>query len=382
VTVTTINRQSFQAAFELFQNLVAAKSGHPFRDFNEGLADVWESYKPRLRNYALDLLRINEWSDGEIGSGAILNRAIKAIEIQDSHSNLVNNLVFWQNRFGHANRDHRVLLEARTNQSLCREVEGLLFGLFRGSADEAATFDHLSGLTGGKYPLLAYLFFLKDMDRCMPIQPTGFDRAFRSLGIDFTTLRQCNWANYVTYNSTLDGLRPLIADAGKLKAVRLVDAHSFCWIFSSLLRQEAEGTLAKAAGRKDDGRTLGAREKSIIAMRMSVEDTVKNANGQLVQRTMKNKELRMTSLQLEKIVAALLDVQENRCALTGIPFHFHGSDADKPLLPSLDRIDSNGHYEEGNLQVVCQFVNFWKSDGDNEEFKRLLMLVRDVETGE
>ena len=37
--------------------------------------------------------------------------------------------------------------------------------------------------------------------------------------------------------------------------------------------------------------------------------------------------------------------------------------------------------EAGNLQIVCQFINFWKSDSDNEEFKRLLMLVRGVEAG-
>lgn len=61
---------------------------------------------------------------------------------------------------------------------------------------------------------------------------------------------------------------------------------------------------------------------------------------------------------------------------TGIPFQFHGGDADKNLVPSLDRKDSNRHYKDGNLQVVCQFVNFWKSDSDNEMFARLLMLVR------
>ena len=49
------------------------------------------------------------------------------------------------------------------------------------------------------------------------------------------------------------------------------------------------------------------------------------------------------------------------------------------LRPSVDRIDSNGHYEHGNLQIVCQFVNFWKADSNNEEFKRLLMLVRSAE---
>jgi len=68
-------------------------------------------------------------------------------------------------------------------------------------------------------------------------------------------------------------------------------------------------------------------------------------------------------------------VQGDRCNLTGLEFQYHGPGADKNLLPSMDRIDSNGHYEFGNLQVVCQFVNFWKSDSDNSEFKRLLRLV-------
>jgi hypothetical protein len=46
------------------------------------------------------------------------------------------------------------------------------------------------------------------------------------------------------------------------------------------------------------------------------------------------------------------------------------------LAEFLDRIDSSGHYEDGNLQVVCQFINFWKGDSENELFARLLMLVR------
>jgi hypothetical protein len=43
---------------------------------------------------------------------------------------------------------------------------------------------------------------------------------------------------------------------------------------------------------------------------------------------------------------------------------------------SLDRIDSSGHYERRNLQVVCKFINQWKGATDNEEFKRLIALVR------
>jgi hypothetical protein len=381
-TSASIDARAFREAFARFQELITAKSSHPFKSFDEGLAAVWESYKPRLREHALGLLRAGDWAESDIGTGAILNRVIEAIEIQDSRINLTNNLVFWQNRYGHANRDHRVLLEAASNAKRPREIENLLFGLYRGGTDESATFDRLADLTGGKYPLMAYLFFLKDMDRFLPIQPTGFDRAFHALGIDFSTLRQCSWRNYVTYNQTLDALRPLIATSTGLKNVRLIDSHSFCWIFATLLMQESEGMIAKIAGSKDSGRILGGREKSIIAMRLSIENTVKNSNGQIVQRAVKNKETSMTTKELEALIASLLDIQENRCALTGITFQFHGQGADKDLLPSADRIDSNGHYEAENLQVVCQFINFWKGARDNEDFKRLLMLVRGMEAME
>ena len=222
-----------------FRALVEASSGHPFRGFDEGLAAAWENYKPRLRDHALGLLRLGDWLEGEIGSGAILKRMVEAIEIQDSHLNLTNNLVFWQNRFGHANRDHRAMLEAASNPVLRGGVEGLLFGLYRGADDEVVTFDGLVDVTGGKYPLLAYLFCLKDMDRYMPFRPTGFDHTFRALGIEFTTLRQCSWANYARFNATLDGLRPLIAHAAGLDTVQLVRAQQLTRQVRELFRPPA-----------------------------------------------------------------------------------------------------------------------------------------------
>ena len=374
MSVAGIDGGSFRGAFDRFDELVKAKSGHPFRNFNEGLASVWESYKPRLRDHALGILRPGDWVEDEIGSGAILNRTIEAIEIQEGRH--TNNLVFWQNRFGHANRDHRALLEAESDTVRRDVLEALLFGLYRGGVDEGVAFDDLRDATGARYPLLAYLYFLKDMDRFMPIQPTGFDRAFDALGIGFTTLRQCSWANYAEFNATLDGLRPLIADAAGLDDVRLVDAHSFCWMLSTLLKQEIEGTLERAPDRRDEGRVLGGREKSVVAMRFAVEDTVRSARGQTVEHRVKNKELRMNGAALERLLTSLLELQGDRCALTDIPFHFHGSGADNNLLPSVDRIDSDGHYETGNIQIVCRFVNFWKSDTDDVEFRRLLMLVR------
>lgn len=379
MSAAAINHQLFREAFARFQVLVAARSGHPFTNFHEGMAATWESYKPRLREYALELLRASEWSQDAIGSGVILNRMIEAIEIQATVGDRTNNLVFWQNRYGHANRDHRALLEAASNPKLRRDIERLLFGLFRGGADEGATFDKLRDLTGGKYPLLAYIFFLKDMDRFMPIQPTGFDRAFRALGIEFSTLRQCSWENYSSYNETLAALRPLIETSTGLKNVRLVDAHSFCWIFSTLLRLEAEGSITRAAGRSGDGRTVGGWERSIIEMRTSILNTVRNSNGQVVERVVKDKQLLMDPAKLDELIRSRVELQQGKCNLTGLTMHPHGPDADPNLLPSVDRIDSSRHYELDNIQVVCRFINFWKGASDNAEFQRLLMLVRGVE---
>ena len=79
---------NFDAAFIRFQELVTAKSGKPFSSFDEGMAAVWESYKPRLREHALDILSAESWSLADIGTGRILDRTIEAIEIQDAGKNL------------------------------------------------------------------------------------------------------------------------------------------------------------------------------------------------------------------------------------------------------------------------------------------------------
>lgn len=362
----------FNEQFQKFTSQVPLHDdGRRFTSFCEGVVAEWEDYKPYLRERALGRLVPDIWTTAEIGSGVILRRTIDAIEIQGD--GLTNNLVLWQNRYGDAKRDHHVLLESTPNAKRRRELERLLFDLYRGDSDEADVFDKLTERTGAKYRLLAYLYFLRDMDRFMPILPTNFDRAFHDLGIDLVTVRNCSWDNYQRFNSALGDVRRALTGMEGLTKVRLIDAHSFCWILTTKLR---EGVKKKREGTV---RGLSGREKSVIEMRRSVENTVRNANGQLIQSTLKNKELRMSPAKLEALLRTLLNLQSNCCALTGIPLHFVGSDANASLRPSVDRIDSNGQYEHGNLQIVCQFVNFWKGDGNNEEFKRLLKLVRSAD---
>ena len=342
-----LDQGRFSEQFERFKSLVPAyDKGRAFTDFDNGVVHRWEGYKSGLRGYALDILVPETWTEEEIGSGAILERTIKAVEIKD------NNLVVSQPRWGPGSSGHRILLDARRDAKLRFELEGRLFDLFTGVANEGTTFDRLKDLLGAKYPLLGYLFFLKDMDRFMPIRPTVFDRVFPDLGIDLITTRKGSWENYERFNAALGEVRSALAEMDGLTNVRLIDAHSFCWIIGRILKFD--------------------REEAIGEMLNAVENTVRHSNSQIVERIVKNKERRMTRAELNELLGSLLDQQRNRCALTGIPF----DNANQNLRPSVDRIDSHGHYEQRNLQIVCRFVNFWKRDGDDKEFRFLLTLVR------
>lgn len=120
-----------------------------------------------------------------------------------------------------------------------------------------------------------------------------------------------------------------------------------------------------------------AKRRATLRMAMTAFGTAARSNGQQVVRTVKDKEMRFDSqLELEKYLDSLVEAQEGLCAITELRLQFDGEEEDPQLLCSLDRIDSDGHYEAGNLQVVCRFVNQWKSDSDDQEFRRLIALVR------
>lgn len=121
------------------------------------------------------------------------------------------------------------------------------------------------------------------------------------------------------------------------------------------------------------------------AMRMvkTAKDTVVSANGQQVLQMVKQKENRFRTDEIfNEYVTDLLKAQNCQCAITGLKLQSDEHADDQELIASLDRIDSNGHYEPGNLQVVCRFVNRWKSDGNDAEFRRLMSLVQDSGTKE
>jgi hypothetical protein len=374
-----LDRDLFRLQFERFEERVRGASGRRFTSFKEGIPAEWEGYKEHLRQKALGQLNVNSMSEAQIGDGAILERLIECIEISAAPDTEANNLVRWENRYGHASRSHRALLDARQNPTAVRTIESWAVGFFRGAIPPADAFEQFREIVGSRYDLIAYLFFLRDWNSYMPIAPITFDKAFSLLGIDLVARQQCSWGNYQRYTSALQDIRAALVETTDISDLRLIDAHSFCWLLVRPELDRIDPAISARPKTKVSVKIYDARGKSIVEMAYNAVNTARNANGQQVTVTKKEKELELSQSELETYIDRLLMKQEEKCALTGITLQYRGEDTDRQLLASLDRIDSEGHYTEGNLQVVCRFVNKWKSDLANAEFIRLLSLVRQDE---
>ena len=137
----------------------------------------------------------------------------------------------------------------------------------------------------------------------------------------------------------------------------------------------ADWAARAAKARKFPVSYADARKKTIVRMAMTAMGTAQQS-GMQVTATRKNKEVRFkTQTALETYISHLMDQQSGVCALSGLGMLLDGG-SDDALVYSLDRIDSEGHYEEGNLQLVCKFANRWKGAMPNPEFLRLAELMR------
>jgi hypothetical protein len=235
---TQLSALRFQQQFTRFDQKVRQNSDQPFTSFQVGLPADWEDYKERLRAEALSLLQPHRWRQAHINKSTILEHLLAAIEINLPGRGLRNNLVRWENRWGHKNRSHRALLDARSDAASRKAIQQWAFDFFHDLTTPADAFERLRALIGNRYDLAAYLFFLKDSSRFMPIAPTTFDQAFELLGVGLATSGNCSWENYSRYNDALLEVRKALREVAGVADARLIDAHSFCWM---LVRLELPG---------------------------------------------------------------------------------------------------------------------------------------------
>ena len=117
------------------------------------------------------------------------------------------------------------------------KFEKLAFDFYRGNIEPKVAFDKFTSMIGKSYPVIAFLFYIKDHHTYLPIAPTFFDPVFELLDIDFTTEGNASWDNYNKYLSIIQQIQNYLKDEG-YSETRLIDAHSFCWMVSNLLEDK------------------------------------------------------------------------------------------------------------------------------------------------
>ena len=332
-----------------------------FRDFRSGVIGTQEGSKVKIREEAIRRLDTSSWLESMIGTGQILNRIIAAIEVEG------NNLIMIEARNGPGTEGHVGLKQATSAER--DRIERLAYRLFRGDEEPGQEiFSNWVTEIGASYPVIAYLFFLRDADRFTPIRPKYLEKGLRKLGVEYRMQARCSWENYRGFVDFLEELRPMITAGLNLDDVRLIDAHSFVWVIGAWEMPDA--------GKSGMTSTYSEIEKAAWILTQGIQNTVNHANGQTVERTVKSKG---TDEKILQNVRDLLTKAGGTCQISGLPYQLPPLVGDPDMKASIDRIDSSGDYVMANMQVTCWFINRWKSNDTQPNFIRLLELVRSSE---
>ena len=145
-----ISGVAFRQQFERFRKAVFLASHSEFQSFQEGLPKQWEGYKEYI--YAEGRMRLdwNSWTAKDVQNGLpIVERAIKAIEIEKASNIKASNLVDWDSRYGPEKKSHKKLIAALENNARARGFAEVLFGLYCDEVPEAEAFDRFVQLAPG-----------------------------------------------------------------------------------------------------------------------------------------------------------------------------------------------------------------------------------------
>ncbi len=183
----------------------------------KGLLVKEEGYKSRIPSQARSVLSVDEWDESWLGSGEIQKRIYKVMD-------LAGNLINFNSRI-----DFRKHFES-DKKEYDPDSERVIYDLFKSNDDETS-FARIVQVFGAKYPIVSYLFFVKNEDKYLPVSPESFDRAFKDLNIDFSVSYKCSWSNYIQFLSVIGEIQNVMPQYLEIShPVRLIDAHSFVWI--------------------------------------------------------------------------------------------------------------------------------------------------------
>ncbi|MBR6902070.1 MAG: HNH endonuclease [Synergistaceae bacterium] len=271
------NPEKIVAAINKFVEFVKSKDGGrplSFVDKNNFMGRE-ENYKAEIAERARKELKYESWDNSMIGAGKILEYCKNA-------KSLADNLVYINQQFRFDN------IINKNHKDYNPEAEQALYDVYKGK-DEKGAFEKAVEVFGGNYDLIAYLFFIKDSSRFLPVSPGRFDKSLQSLGISHELSRHCSWENYTGFIDIVRYIQSIMRDIITDTDVRLIDAHSSLWVIGSdeFLKWEKgidEDTLKQIEEKSEDyvssGVTRDSRITSYFKRSPDVVKTTKaRANG-------------------------------------------------------------------------------------------------------
>lgn len=243
----SLKLREFKAYVESFSN------GIPFTSFaNDLFINSQENYKKDIWQVA-NPKKLEMHKMTNFGSGKLLTKLIECIEIQG------NNLVEWHGKFGPDSRDHAKLYELYSDKQLLKEFEEeTWYFYFSDEQPEAFYFDYFTETINNRYNLIAYLYFIKNCSKYLPIATKTFDTFFEENGLSFRTSRKCSWENYYEYISIIDYIKQFLRDNLDQDSC-LIDAHSFVWILERQYKSDIKSgyySIPKAIKLKEKDREV------------------------------------------------------------------------------------------------------------------------------
>jgi len=143
-------------------------------------------------------------------------------------------------------------------------------------------------------------------------------------------------------------------------------------ILAARRRRRKEGKVDKKAERTYH-REYARNNKQ---KRRKYRETLNFFLAELVNRSKRSatKRGKIHNIDVE-FLRSLWQLQDGRCAITNMPMSHKTRDL---RSMSIDRIDSEKGYIKGNIQLVCKWVNFAKSNHSLDEIKTILKEFKDV----
>lgn len=222
----TVPADNLERLYQDFVSFLRAK-GEDFKNFaTSPFIDKDENYKYAVSEQAKESLGQQWWKQTDIGTGKIQEKVKEAIKTKliykyQYHN---NNLVDWRKRDDFAKLSKSVTLET------------ILFNFYKNKTKDSEVFEEFLKL-GLSYQLIAYLYFIKDKNRYLPITQERFDEIFELIGIpEFRTSGRASWDNYNEFIDIVKQTREFLKTKDRNSS--LLDAHSFLYVLGSQMKEE------------------------------------------------------------------------------------------------------------------------------------------------